>query len=84
MPRWAARIFLEVTDVRVERLHSIKDADVVAEGIEKHEIDSWRKWLDPRDVHGHAFGVAWDQVYPKCPWKDNGWVSVTTFKRVEK
>jgi hypothetical protein len=30
------------------------------------------------------FSEAWDQIYPKCPWKDNGWVSVTTFKRVEK
>lgn len=36
MPRWAARIFLRVTDVRAERLQAIDDAAAIAEGIDGH------------------------------------------------
>lgn len=36
MPRWAARIFLRVTDVRAERLQAIDDAGAIAEGIDGH------------------------------------------------
>lgn len=83
MPRWASRITLEIVGVRVERAHSITDADVRAEGVDPADIDKWRKWLDPRDVHAHAFGELWDRINgKKHPWSSNPWCWIISFQPV--
>lgn len=45
MPRWASRLLLEVTDVRIEKLQQITDEDAIAEGIEPnwslYELENW-------------------------------------------
>lgn len=43
MPKTACRLFLEITDVRVERLQDIKRDDCIKEGIAYHQVD-WQKW----------------------------------------
>lgn len=73
MPRWASRITLEVTEVRVERLQGITEADSVAEGI--------------KPLQGGAvsdFRLLWDHLNASrgYGWDANPWVWVVSFRRV--
>lgn len=78
MPRWASRITLEITGVRVERLQDISEADAMAEGIERefaHGEDlGWKNHL----WHGH-FGK-----YGPGSWEANSWVWVIEFRRIDQ
>lgn len=68
MPRWASRITLEVTKVKVERLHDMTQADVEAEG--------FSTLMDLRN--------AWQTIYAKKPglrWLMNPWVWAVSFPR---
>lgn len=80
MPRWASRITLEVTSVRVERVQDITPRDVVAEGI-YHEPGEW----GPDEAYDHlikGFAHLWDQINAKrgYSWDANPWVWVIGFK----
>lgn len=90
MPRWASRILLEITGVRVERLQDISEDDAWAEGIEA--IDGA---LDNDAIYAMAkkigrsyedaaptFAVLWDSLYPACGWDVNPWVWVIEFRRI--
>jgi hypothetical protein len=74
MPRWASRITLEITDVRVERLQDISEDDSMAEGI-PFEGDQ----PSPRD----NFSALWDSIKGTDSWDENPWVWVVEFKRVD-
>lgn len=91
MPRWACRILLEVTGVRVERLQDISDADCWAEGIE--EVDGT---LDPVkicelakrmgrciDDPSPTFAALWESIGGAGSWDANPWVWVIEFRRVK-
>lgn len=76
MPRWASRLTLRVTSVRVERLHDISDADCKAEGI-YHGCDR-----DPYEPARDIFACLWDEINgQRAPWASNPWVWVIGFER---
>jgi hypothetical protein len=83
MPRWASRILLEITAVRVERLQDITEAQALAEGIALHPggghhvEDGKHHWASPID----SFAGLWSSV--GGDWDANPWVWVVEFKRVK-
>lgn len=76
MPRWASRILLEITDVRVERLKSISDGDAIREGCSTADMKSG-------DCVADVFARLWASIYGSDSWNANPWVWVIEFKRVE-
>lgn len=97
MPRWASRITLELTGVRVERVQEISEADAIAEGIERSDnlgLRSWPYLGAPHPVKGtpkvfatavQAYRSLWDALNAKrgFGWDANPWVWVLDFQRVD-
>ncbi len=91
MPRWASRITLEVTGVKVERLQDITDADAVSEGVSgwKEGTYNWQ-WADPARSRNYfpercprdSFAGLWKSLNAKrgCGWDTNPWIIAVTFK----
>lgn len=79
MPRWASRITLEVTDVRVERIQDISEHDAIWEGCEP-SVDA--SGVTPARKH---FAVLWDSINAKrgYGWGTNPWVWVVTFRKLD-
>lgn len=89
MPRWASRILLEVTGVRVERLQDISDADIEAEGIDMEALLAAQDSYDIIAKDGNATGrptlhSAWRNLWESTggDWDANPWLWVIEFKRV--
>lgn len=84
MPRWACRLLLEVTAVRVERLQEISAADARAEGCLPPDL--------PPDVSGVAgdyvadertsFAILWNRINGPDSWQASPWVWVVEFRRI--
>ncbi|HDG7397817.1 TPA: hypothetical protein PCI22_004103 [Klebsiella pneumoniae] len=91
MPRWASRILLEITNVRVERLNVISEEDAEAEGIDMEALYDSQDCYDCIADHNMtgrptvtgAFKYLWESIYGEEGWKSNPWVWVIEFKRVE-
>ena len=73
MPRWASRIALEITDVRVERLQDITFRDLQAEGMQGEFTEAVKNYMQ-----------IWDSLNAKrgYPWSSNPWVWVISFRKV--
>ena len=78
MPKDAARIFLKVTDVRVERLQDITEADAEKEGIDVDTIIN--TCVGYTGSAKDAFSILWEQIYKN--WDDNPWVWVIEFEKM--
>ena len=84
MPRWASRITLEVTGVRVERLTKISEADAKAEGVEAVNGHPERgAFLGLGPCHREGFAQLWADINGEGSWAANPWVWVISFARVE-
>lgn len=94
MPKEACRLFLQITDIRVERLQDIDERDAVAEGIERitdgpfSDVKRWG-WRF-KNYSGYqsvclpiaSFQSLWQKINGN--WNDNPWVWVISFKVIDK
>jgi len=86
MPRWASRITLKITDIRVERLQDISTDDAAREGITYAPGSYELEWMTPyqRERKRLAdFQAMWDTINAKrgYPWESNPYVWVLEFSR---
>ena len=95
MPRWASRLTLIVTDVKVERVQDISARDAVAEGIDPRphecgcEVCARTSFYCPATASSiiMAFADLWNSINGKkagCAWDDNPWVCATSFRCIAK
>lgn len=93
MPRWASRITLEITDVRVEQLQDISEDDARSEGCNAplYVTDSRGRWGPPRGETlssafpsaKHWFSSLWESINGAGSWSANPWVWVVEFKKLD-
>jgi hypothetical protein len=82
MPRWASRLTLTVTDVRVQRLQEISEADCYAEGIENIGQGCGFVQLPEALTYSTARGcyhTLWNSLHGPGAWGANPWVVALTF-----
>lgn len=95
MPKEAARIWLKVTNVRVERLQEITDEQTKREGIQYDECPTGFTWKQETDMHNcyttpiGAMQALWNSTIKKSDldgygWDANPWVWTIEFERCEK
>lgn len=95
MPKEVARIWLKVTDVRVERLHDMTPDDCSEEGIRFYDCPAgftWKSNTDMKNCYIEAVGAMkalWNSTVKKTDlylygWDTNPWVWVIEFERCEK
>lgn len=95
MPKEAARIWLKVTNVRVERLQDITDEQAKREGIQYDECPTGFTWKQETDMHNcyttpiGAMQALWNSTIKKSDldrygWNASPWVWVIEFERCEK
>lgn len=78
MPRWASRLTLVVTDVRVQRLQDISEEDAIAEGVgavSVAEVPRPSAWSAR-----HDFSRIWSRINGDGSWEANPWIAAYTFE----
>ena len=91
MPKWACRTWLEITEIRVQRLQEISEEDATAEGIEYHDGRGiGHSGYRHTQSHGYvyatardAFKVLWESINGPGSWDANPWVWAISFRRMQ-
>jgi hypothetical protein len=81
MPRWASRLTLIVTDVRVQRLQDISEEDARAEGVFVPEAQYAQQGERAPVL---AFAGLWESINGPGAWKANPWVVALTFRVIKR
>lgn len=88
MPKWAARIWLEVTEVKVERVQEISENDACAEGVlpvtEPITEPNGLRHRAYRREYSYNFEKLWIKINGQQSWDANPWVWVYKFRRIER
>jgi hypothetical protein len=79
MPRGAARLFLRVVDVKVERVQEISHDDAFAEGVDIDDV--YRDQECGYPTAPMVYARMWDRRYPKYPYESNPWTAWGAFER---
>lgn len=85
MPRWASRLVLEITSIRVERVQDISEEDAKAEGVTVH-LDAVAAAGMAKDTPSRMeFWHLWNSIHGKDghDWDANPWVWVVGFQRLK-
>jgi len=81
MPRWASRITLEITDIRVERLQEIKHKDFLCEGYPTKDETFYVEYGKYKWAEEWFIGL-WNSIHKKQHrWEDNPWVFIISFRK---
>lgn len=94
MPRAYSRLWLSVTEVRVQRLQDISEADAIAEGLIEYELEGpggltvpcwhWLSGMDDKKLYNFpisAYRALWNSLHSAEGerWEDNPWIVVVSF-----
>lgn len=87
MPKWAARLWLELTDVRVERVQDITEEDALAEGVQALPGGMFVGYNRKGEAIGGttaqgAFMMLWESIHGPGAWARNEWLWCLTFTKV--
>lgn len=85
MHRVRSRLTLEITNIRVERLQDISEADAAEEGMGVFLANN-PQWDGDPDCYRKLFRLGWDFLNAKrkgCAWADNPWLWCISFQRTE-
>ncbi|MDX0979359.1 hypothetical protein GOE03_25550 [Sinorhizobium medicae] len=87
MPRWASRVTLIVTDVHVERLQDISEAEAIAEGAKQYSSSTkLSRAFNPdwKGIYRQGYAELWNAINGPGSWEANPWVAAYTFSVIRQ
>lgn len=94
MPKKFCRIFLQIKSIKVERLQDISEADAIAEGVLEYDDGTYKNYSTKKGLREQdgvecllakgSFQTLWMEINGIENWKENPWLWVIEFQRIEK